>query len=618
MANAKQDGSNLLNAEYHTGRCKTLCEQCFVNFGQQGSATCLGTVNQDKAPYWEWMETPQEVLGGKSPAQAGMGYEYPPPVRPGTSVPAGHQPLLYAITAEGKGFENMPTRAGIEPWIVRASVAARRKRQTIKGVDLGTVPFFLRVSSMSDSSWAPFEWIKAIHNAWGDQCFFNSSIRAVRQRKTALDNYHKVVVTLNPGVQSLPPFKPRDTRRVRSAKEKAKKAAMIARSKARAAVVANAAEGVFGSFRGKAGQNVLCDFLHPCTLTAAKLGQYEDVVKWYRLRALATVAGDPQTDKPVVVTQMRFKSQVHLADFCRRYDLHMEVYGKRSSISGHRKKLAQWQAAMGDKLVFAADPNATRVEFRVWTSKGDRRNASPNRGEQSVFIARSSYLRNAYPEAFDKYPYVCDRLFGGCKYCGLCATLDATNGIAVEGAPFTNPDNIVPGLGPWAAMPWRDGAGYFASLKARESRTYKAQHDYFQTILGDIGGSLEEWGISGDTDFGDWTLNPGEVEPADVDQAQAALQQVLGYEMDGVGVDAGFCQGWNTHEDAATLTAFCVWSLLCHAKRRGLDDYDALVQAYKQVEAATGGLEVLEGVSDLDDILFDDGNMWVEQFGPVR
>ena len=47
MANAKQDGSNLLNAEYHTARCKTLCEQCFVNFGQQGTATCLGSVNRE-------------------------------------------------------------------------------------------------------------------------------------------------------------------------------------------------------------------------------------------------------------------------------------------------------------------------------------------------------------------------------------------------------------------------------------------------------------------------------------------------------------------------------------------------------------------------------------------
>ena len=559
------------------------------------------------------------MLGGQSPAEAGLGYEYPPAIKGAVTVPKGHERLLYAITAAGTGFENMPTRAGMEPWITSRKVAAKKKRQTIKGIEsFGQVPYFLRVSSMSDSSWAPFEWLDAVHDAWGDQCFFNSSIRAVRRRKAALDHFHKLVVTLNPGEQTLNPFEPRVTRRVRTAEERAKRLAV--QQKKRRSMQANIAESTFGSFRGKAGQEVLCDFLHPCTLTKAKLSSYEDVLKWYRLRALATVAGDPDTDKPVVVTQMRFQSQRNLADFCRRYDLHMEVYGKPSSVASHKKKLGEWIPVMGDKLVFTGDQRASRVEFRVWTPKSDKRNRSPHRGEQSVFVARSSYLRNAYPEAFDTYPYVCDRLFGGCKFCGLCATLDATNGVTVYDpagdAPFTNPLNVMPNGEPWPAFPGRDGAGYFAALMPKRKKGYEAQFDYFQGILEDISGVVLESGLGGD--LGDWTLNPGEVEPAEVDACRAALQQVQGYTLDGIGVDAGFCQGWNTHEDAATLTAFCVWSLLCHAKRRGLDDYEALLFAYKQVESATDGLEVLEGVSELDDMLFDSGNMWVEQFGEIR
>jgi len=311
MGNQKQDGSNCINVEYTTGRCQTGCEQCFVNFGQQGQATCKSIVNPEHAGLMKWLLAQKTEFGR---------YKPPPTFKKGR-LPRGHEWLTRKLTTGGVGMTNIPTMGAWSPWVVDKGRARNKKSQVVKGLErLGKFPFFLRVSSMSDSSWAPFEWLEAVQAAWGDQCFFNSAIRSIKRATKlygvgVMDRYHKLVVTANPGSQSLRKIRAQTSRLIDSDARK-KESNKWARD--------HKAELSPAGSMGKPGERPR-DFFHPQSLSDIGLGSYEDIIKFYRLRALPTVAPRFETDAPVVVTQMRFKGLDHAIEFCRRYGLNCEV-----------------------------------------------------------------------------------------------------------------------------------------------------------------------------------------------------------------------------------------------------------------------------------------------------
>jgi hypothetical protein len=350
-------------------------------------------------------------------------------------------------------------------------------------------------------------------------------------------------------------------------------------------------------------RDVPADFLHPLTVSDVTGNQDDERrIKFYRVRALATVHPyiddlQEQTGNPLVATQMRFVTMSHLLEFARRYKLTVRIDAKPGA--GGAKALVPYIAPFRqfEGALFTLNDKARENRAYVKSARNDMRNGSQLRGEECAFEWRGNFLRNADRELFDSCDYVCDRSWGSCKHCGLCASLDG-QGVIVKGQRWTNPTNVMPDGKPWPAYAG-PGHGYIQTL------IDTGEQDYFKVVLNDIAG--------GD----DWQANPGYVEPTHPDNAKAALQQAYAYAMDGTTMDAEFCDSWNTHEDVATVVAFAFWSLLCHGKRRGLSRAANIAQALDAVIDATGGLEVLHGVEACLEMA-DDASPWNMQFGPVR
>lgn len=649
--NQKQAGSNLINAEYHDGRCQTFCEQCFVNFGDRGNCKVRGMLadtpqNAQRLADIERRQAEERAearrVGGVPP----IIYTQPPRVPPGTPKPSDPNLELLArkVTKTGKGLLNVPMKKAWEPLYTTAKGAASKKLMTIPG--FGDVPTILRVSSMSDSSWASSVWIDAIREAWGDQCFFNSCIKAIKDRPKMLDHYHKLVVTLNPGKQTMPPMEPcivrpawdspkRLSNRVVRCMARLKQEAPKSSSKKRREVCFERVMSEFAKERQERAASLVAlqanpkadhfplgsmgpvrdhpaDFLHPLTLSevTGSAGD-ERLIKFYRVRALATVHPyiddiQEQTGNPLVVTQMRFVNMGHLLEFARRYRLTVHIDVKPGGKG--EKALLPYIApfAQLEGTLFTLNNKAKENKAYVRSAEDDYRNGSPYRGQDSVFTFRSNYLRNSVKLGFDHCDYVCDRAWGSCKHCGLCATLDG-QGKTVKGQRWTNPVNVMPDGQPWPA---RARSGGYIQTRLEAQGKSVAEEDYFRAIMADISGKH----VSSDDDF---VENPGGYEPSHVDDAKAALWQAWAYSLDGVAVDADFCESWDTHEDAATVVAFACWSLLCQFVRQG-DSHDmAVVKMLDAVMDATGGLEILDGVENVLGMV-DDTSPWVWQFGPVR
>lgn len=156
-ANAKQEDSNLLSAEAYTGQCPVKCEQCYVNFGETGMATCTA------------------IVEGNSPeAQEAR------------------------RRAKKRGWDGKASVIWKKPdreWFNQGPRLIRLKTGYI-------IPSILRISTMGDSSIAKKKWCQDILELWGDHCFFNSTIRILRTRQRNIrEVFHKVVVTVNGGYQ---------------------------------------------------------------------------------------------------------------------------------------------------------------------------------------------------------------------------------------------------------------------------------------------------------------------------------------------------------------------------------------------------------------------------------
>lgn len=589
MANQKQDGSNCINIEYSTGRCRTGCEQCFVNYGQQGLATCRGIVNPGMEELLKWLDDEAKAFGR---------YTLPPRFRK-TKLEPGREWLLRKITPGAKGFTNIPTRGAWEPWVVEKRSAEPKKFQTVKGLErLGVFPYFLRVSSMSDSSWAPFEWLDDVQGAWGGHCFFNSAIRSLRRAVKLygvglMDRYHKLVVTANPGSQKQRPMREQTSRALDEGKRdrEANKWYRDHRHELTAA-------GAMGKAEDRAR-----DFLHPESLSDLGLASYEDVIKFYRLRSLPTISPRFEVDAPVVITQMRFKGLDHCIEFCRRYRINCEVRTPRTKKGNIPpsvgKALEPFKRRYRMNVPVIADDRLPAKQVYMWTPKGHPLNVSPHAGEASVYMWQDSFFRNIHPEAFDHEDWVCDRVHGSCEHCGLCASLDGTE------SGWANPLNVHSDGNLMAPMPGPEGAVYLGDISPEATDFWNELYREEVALAG-----YEQ--LAGLEELGAFYRNP--VEPLEPDQVADIIGAVSAYVDKELTLDTDWCEGWNTHELSAGTTAWCVWSLMVYAKRQGMSKQRAFDFVSEVVGETAGPYDVLDGLGDVW-AMWDDDSEWTDQFG---
>jgi hypothetical protein len=200
------------------------------------------------------------------------------------------------------------------------------------------------------------------------------------------------------------------------------------------------------------------------------------------------------------------------------------------------------------------------------------------------------FYRPLNKELLDYWPYVCDREDHSCKGCGLCATVDGTDAGGVSGV-----------MGEYGLFPDAWQTGYVMKQGAPDPRD---PSDWFELLLQEGAG-------------GEFRSNPGFAEEADLDWVSEALQEVAMYNLQGES-PANYCvEGWNTHEDVTTLTAYCYWVLLRAGRRAGFSGGDAIDAAHEFVDGATGGIDFMWDVRELELMWADDGP-WVEQFGSTR
>lgn len=629
MANQKQDGSNLIHAEYTSGFCKTHCEECFCNWGNYGmmslgriaegeqhfetqakaqaaadthfSATgerlaVFPTVDRQKQAVWAIpSKSERENFAWALEEGRRTGLWGPFETQPRGETRPGYDALLVKkLDKHGAVLTNMPARGGQEPWLLDPTSGAHKARRTNDIFDDGDpLRVFLRVSSMTDSSWAPPDWLAQVRKAWGDYCFFNSAItamsRAIQTRsdwEATFAEYHKLVVTLNPGSQHLLPFE----ERVDRPRDRKLRAGWF--------VVKENKKNIAGTM-GPAKDHAM-DFFHPVTVSAlAKLRgkpieALEANVKWYRLRGLPTIMPHIETDRPVVVTKMRFKSEAHIREFARRYDLICEK--RKVTLEGRNK-----------------------TQYTLRTKPGDPRNASPHAGEPTTFESLASWFRPL--DYFEDAKYVCDRVSGSCASCGLCCTLDGTQpqnvnwlnvmpqGILSRLAALPKAERARLGKpilkGPQGPVWNPEAIGYVATFLPARGGTM----EYFQAVLHYLGFARTPQEVRLVASYQSkkekpiWVQNPE--NPAPVDRALEALEACMLYHEK----EMYFAEGWNTYADAAMALAFAMWSLMCHAKRGGKD----LAWVMTLAESAAPSLPLWDDADIMG--MWSGESPWLEEFG---
>ncbi len=565
MGNEKQDGSNLLSIEATTGRCKVHCELCFVNLGMQGNTVPLNILHPFKAKKWfdearkrGWKAppkdpAPEEVVEVK--------YEDDKGRKKTREVP------LWRL-----GLANIPSATMI-PKSARTMKPSKRKA-TMECNDGSMLPPILRVSSMSDSSLSPPEWLESIRDTWGDYCFFNSNILAVRRNPEMIrEIFHKVVVTMNGGHQKLPHPTPKAG--VKFAKgDVARKLKLKDGFK----FGTDTKRDVLHSMQSGEPHDEDGDFLNPLSLTEIGLDDCENRVKFYRLRVCPTIWAEPHTDKPVVCTVLRFKGLSLLFEFARRYKFYVEVQTNSPS--------AKKDAAIFNVPVTPAQADG-KTRAYLWTDANDSRNNSPYAGEKSEYIWEGSFMRPTNKDLLDYWPYVCDRLSHSCKACGLCATVDGTEPYGVSSI-----------MAEYGMLPDSWETGYVMDEGA-------SSDEWFGELLKEAAGTSEDG----------YVKNPA--DEVDLDWVSAALQEVAMYNLQGEDPKNHCVEGWNTHEDVLNLTAYCYWVLLRAGHRAELSGSDAIAAAHDFVDDATGGIDFMWDVSELE-LMWDDDGPWIEQFGSTR
>lgn len=462
MANRKQDGSNILSWEYSTGVCPTQCEECFCNLGMQGQSVTASFISPKNKEWQEYAKKERK--------------------RRGLSLPASR------ITPTLKGLQNIPRSAALrESWY-------KRRQRTIRpaGYDVDCIPF-LRISSMSDCSYYPPEVIEHLRDTWGEYGFFNTAIRSFLKRpENVADRAHKVVVTTNPG-----------------------------RQKIVAPGVRNRQQVILASLAGSGGKY---GFLTPKTFTDVGYSHLEKKVKFYRLRAMPTIIPHIETDQPVVITQLRFRTLFDAAAWAKRYNVECRIEGTLT------QKIAALLKQTGAKVKIQ-NGQATRIFLRTT----DRRNASDFAGDWSVYAFEDAWWRpDLSIQAWDWVDssgltdFVCDRIHKACEACGLCANLDGTV------RDWHNKLNLVDG----EPVPLKRGEAYYLYHFAPRENPEMA-NEYYEDQL--------ELVWDGES------IIP--ISKLDAENLLAAVADYLDPEV-------YTCDGWNTHEKVATLANAVAFSRL--------------------------------------------------------
>jgi hypothetical protein len=322
MANEKQDGSNLLSLEATTGRCKVGCELCFVNLGQQGNTVPLNILHPWKAV--EWYEESKKK-GWKAPPKDPT----PEEILEEEYKDREGRMKIREVPSWRLGLATV-TSATMIPKSNKAMKPSKRKK-LIECNDGSMLPAILRVSSMSDSSLAPRPWLEKVRDMWGGYCFFNSNIRAIeRNPELTRGVFHKLVSTMNGGYQTL--HKPTPKAGIKVATGEFYKVLSRAYKKdfhEGYKFGSDTKRDVLHSMQKGKPRDENADFWNPQSLSDIGLRDYEDLIKFYRLRVCPTIWPDPHTDRPVVCTVLRFKSLAMLFEFARRYKLKAEVQDRR-------------------------------------------------------------------------------------------------------------------------------------------------------------------------------------------------------------------------------------------------------------------------------------------------
>jgi hypothetical protein len=523
-ANRKQRGSNILNVEAYTGKCPVQCDVCYVNFGRIGRSVTEDTISSIQKSY--------------ARSQGWKGGKFQIWLRPAKE--------LYD---EGSRLLRLPTG-----WVV---------------------PAILRVSTVSDSSYSKKEWCRDILQMWGTDCFFNSSIRAVRDRpENLVDVFHKVVITTNGGFQRVWEFpKPRPSYAVYNADLFVKL--------------------VRGSMKAPSSKLGFASFLEPKTLSDIGLEEHESKVKFYRLRCLPTIVPRIETDRPVVHTVVRFVGVWNACEFARRYGIDLRV-----------ESADAFHVAVTEKFGFKAQKLPEKSRMRIFMRLDDEgKNTSSRRNEESILSTQFSWLRPTSKKQLSVLPYVCDRSGKDCKGCGLCATLDGTER-----------DNINPVMKKYGLVPVPFISGYVESPPGRAKRNPEGNdmwparnEDDLGALGGDFFKDILEEAIFCANEDGDCTF---------VEKGEEWITRALVALAEYASKDFYFVESWNAHENAETLLAYCFWALARKTRRMGLDPDESWQAIEKFVLDSTDGKSLLEGNDDLM-LVFDNAGPVVEEFGPI-
>jgi hypothetical protein len=434
------------------------------------------------------------------------------------------------------------------------------------------IPSILRISTLSDSSLSKKKWCQDILDLWGDHCFFNTTIRMVKASSRNLrEVFHKVVVTVNGGYQQpyMVPPPPKGYTTWPKTIESAEVFARLAK----------------GSMDAQLPKYRFATFDSPKTLSDIGLEDQESKVKFYRLRDLPTIQPSLETDLPVVHTMMRFNGVQNICEFARRYGLDLRYEGD----SVYQRTVVQLFGFEGEYVKGSKN--------RVFLSTDADWNVSPFRGEETVLESfGGSWWRMRSAEDVNHLPWVCDARKLNCKGCGLCATLDATE-----------PDGESPIMAEHDLHPIPYSRTYVEVPKKRAQRN--------PVFEGDEVGSLSESFFADILSEVFVRENPSAQTVTivqDPSWVADALRELAGYFLK----LEYYVEGWNTHEDAGDLLAYCFWALLYRAKREGMSKEVAWDWCRQFCLDATG-YDLFEISPDLM-LAWDNDGWMVQTFGPLE
>jgi len=472
----KTDNSGIITTEFFTGRCPVRCEMCFVNFGEGGSsvpftiyarnatgnfqyATCqttLARLRKDKKPdrqtgvgALDWVE--EALCGGGSlrPGDNNIPRHWEPVVGVDKET---RQPVMFWSGMSKEDYKRILKPLGDEPGLYSIPKVPEapwfRRIEATRAFNGQWLPSVLRVNSMSDSSVAPTEFIARVREVWGEDCFFNTNVHALKRFPANMRSglYHKVVVTANPGLQRLHAgleryklYYPKKTDV--AADPDIQKLAYDLYGYTPEKVAKLTWEELYGFIQLRLGGDTMkgdkdrpWHFFKPALISDVRpeFAKFEQNIKFYRVRALPTI--QPHVDKfaghPVVYTVIRFKTIAQSLEFARKYDIECECI-----VKSKKDKVVCDYYGVPCRIADEGEPSMVRMR------SNDPLNGSPRRGQWTELTYSGNFFRAGKSQMGDMQ-FVCDRASQSCKACGLCATLDGT----VEG--WANPRLAQVGLVP--------------------------------------------------------------------------------------------------------------------------------------------------------------------------